>query len=69
MQANYINTPCAKKRGQIYFLGSEGEWSRIRQAVQRGQLTGSVSFVDEVAQKIKRRIELRGQGRPTKKQK
>jgi putative transposase len=47
----------------------EEEWSWIRQAVQRGQLTGSGSFVDEVAQKIKRRIELRGQGRPTKRQK
>jgi len=36
----------------------------IRGAVQRGQLTGSMRFVEEVATKIGKRIELRGQGRP-----
>ena len=47
----------------------EGEWDRIREAVQRGQLTGSKRFVDEVADKIRRRIEQRGRGRPRKKTK
>ncbi len=42
----------------------EGEWKRIREAVQRGQLTGSKKFIDEVEQRMKLRIEFRGQGRP-----
>lgn len=43
---------------------SDGESKMIREAVQRGQLTGSMRFVEEVATKIGKRIELRGQGRP-----
>ena len=42
----------------------QGEWDLIRQAIQRGQLTGSERFVEEVSEKISRRIEFRGQGRP-----
>lgn len=45
---------------------SEGELDQIRQSLQRGQLTGSKRFVDEIEQKIKKRIEFRGQGRPSK---
>ena len=45
---------------------AEGEWQLIRDAIQRGQLTGSERFVDEIAQKVGRRIERRGQGRPKK---
>ncbi len=48
---------------------SRGEWELIRQAVQRGQLTGSNQFVEEVFKKTARRVELRGQGRPKKKKK
>jgi putative transposase len=44
----------------------EGEWELIRQSLQRGQLTGSAQFVEEIAQKIERRVEFRGQGRPRK---
>ena len=44
----------------------EGEWSLIRQSLQRGQLTGSMRFVDEIEKKIARRVEFRGQGRPGK---
>lgn len=44
----------------------DGEWDLIRKAVQRGQLTGAVRFVEEVALKVGRRIEFRGQGRPSK---
>lgn len=36
----------------------------IRSAVQRNQLTGNRQFVDEVEQRLGRRIELRGRGRP-----
>jgi len=38
----------------------------IKHAVQRGQLTGGATFVDEIEKKLNRRIELRGQGRPEK---
>ena len=44
----------------------ETEWTLIRQAVQRGQLTGSTRFIVEVAIRIGIRIDLRGQGRPKK---
>ncbi|MBF0276199.1 MAG: transposase [SAR324 cluster bacterium] len=42
------------------------ELQRIRNAVQRGQLTGPARFVDEVEKKLKKRIESRGPGRPKK---
>jgi len=45
---------------------SEQEREAIRLAVQRGQLTGGVRFVDKVEKMFHRRIELRGQGRPRK---
>ena len=45
---------------------TEGEWQLIRDAIQRGQLTVSERFVDEIAQKVGRRIERRRQGRPKK---
>lgn len=44
----------------------DGEFEKIRQSLQRGQLTGSNRFIDEVEQKIERRKEFRGQGRPRK---
>ncbi len=42
----------------------DGEWALICEAVQRGQLTGTERFAEEVATIIGRRIERRGQGRP-----
>ena len=42
----------------------EGEWRLIRTAVQRGQLTGSGRFIDEVERILGRRIEHRKPGRP-----
>jgi len=42
----------------------EEEWRRIRQAIQRGQLTGTERFPEEVAAKIGKRIALRDQGKP-----
>jgi putative transposase len=61
----------AKKRAEKYrewVEGTipEGEWQLIRQSLQRGQLTRSKRFVDEIAQKIERWVESRGQGRPRK---
>lgn len=47
----------------------EGELEIIREAVQRGQLTGSSRFIEEVLKRIGRRIEFRGQGRPKKEEK
>ena len=43
-----------------------GEHQLIREALQRGQLTGTQRFVDEVETIIGRRIEHRGPGRPQK---
>ncbi|SEA84777.1 putative transposase [Desulfuromusa kysingii] len=45
---------------------SDQERETISRAVQRGQLTGGSSFVDEIERRLSRRIELRGQGRPRK---
>ncbi len=42
------------------------ELEQIRQAIQRGQLTGKRRFVEEVESKVGRRIEFRGPGRPSK---
>ncbi|MCK4790981.1 MAG: transposase [Desulfobacteraceae bacterium] len=42
----------------------EDEWKLIRDAVQRGQLTGNQGFVEEVEKKVGIRVELRGRGRP-----
>ncbi len=42
------------------------EWKLIREAVQRGQLTGPKKFADEVESRLKIRVELRGRGRPRK---
>ena len=44
----------------------EGEWSLIREAVQRGQLTGTGRFVDKVEEILGKRIEKRAPGRPSK---
>ena len=38
----------------------------IRTAVRRNQLTGNTRFVDEIEQRLGRRIERRGRGRPRK---
>ncbi len=64
----------AKKRAEKYREWVEGtipecEWQIIRQSLQRGQLTGSKRFVDEIERKIERRVEFRGQGRPRKERK
>lgn len=47
----------------------EGEWKLIREATQRGQLAGSGRFVDEISDKLDRRLETRGPGRPRKESK
>ncbi|RLJ21027.1 transposase [bacterium endosymbiont of Escarpia laminata] len=42
----------------------DGEWQKIREAAQRGQLTGNSVFVDQVETILGRRVEWRQQGRP-----
>jgi putative transposase len=42
------------------------EWARMRQVLQRGQLTGTDRFVEDIAATIGTRITRRGQGRPKK---
>jgi len=48
---------------------TEGEKPVILDAVQRGQLTGRNSYIDEIERKLARRVELREQGRPRKSKK
>jgi putative transposase len=43
---------------------SDEETRLIRDALQRGQLTGASRFVDEVERIVGQRIEQRGRGRP-----
>jgi putative transposase len=44
----------------------EGEWGLIREALQRGQPTGSARCTDQVEARVRRRSEHRGRGRPRK---
>lgn len=44
----------------------EGEWKTIREAIRRGQLTGTDRFIDEVETILGKRIEKRRPGRPRK---
>jgi hypothetical protein len=34
--------------------------------IQRGQLTGGETFMDEIESRLQRRVKLRGRGRPRK---
>lgn len=43
----------------------DGEWNLIRDAVQRGQLTGTGGFIDKVEAILGKRVENRPRGRPT----
>ena len=52
-------------QGFLHSAIPNGEWRLIREAVQRGQLTGADRFTDEVARILGRRMERRGQGRPS----
>jgi hypothetical protein len=44
--------------------GPRGDWALIREALQRGQLTGNARFIDEVAAILGQRIEHRKPRRP-----
>ncbi|MBI1920080.1 MAG: transposase [Geobacter sp.] len=44
----------------------EGELELLRQSIQHGGLTGGSRFVEEIAGRMGKRIELRGPGRPKK---
>ena len=56
----------AKYRDFVLSAIPHREWDLIRESIQRGQLTGSKRFVDQVEAMIGRRIERRKQGRPKK---
>jgi REP-associated tyrosine transposase len=56
--------PAKRYRDYIGDAIPGGEWELIREAVQRGQLTGNARFVNEVEQIIGKRIEHRRSGRP-----
>jgi putative transposase len=53
----------ARYREFLHSAIPDGEWALIREAVQRGQLTGSARFTDEVGAIVGKRIERRVQGR------
>ena len=44
----------------------DGEWEKIREAVQRGHLTGKHQLEEEVAEKLGVRVEMKKPGRPRK---
>ncbi len=54
----------AASRALVRSAIPEGEWRLIREALKRGQLTGSARFNDQVEAMVRRRIEHRGRGRP-----
>ena len=63
------DTPERRRIRYIEFIRestTSSEIELIRSALQRGQLTGSARFVDEIERVQGQRIELRGQGRPRK---
>lgn len=63
------SNPCERQERYASFVKqavSETEARLIREALQRGQLTGDSRFVDEVERVAGLRIERRGQGRPRK---
>jgi putative transposase len=53
---------CERYRAFVRAAIPEGEWDLIRQAVQRGQLTGDDRFVDEIEKITGRRIAFRKPG-------
>ncbi len=63
---NSDNERAARYRDFVRSAIPTGEWELIRDALQRGQLTGTRRFADEVEVIIGRRIEKRKQGRPRK---
>ncbi len=62
------NTPQRQERYRQFLHAAipDGEWGLIREAVQRGHLTGSGRFVDKVEEILGKRIEKRSPGRPSK---
>ena len=66
------NTPEKRAEGYKTWLRETipgNEWKLIREATQRGQLTADRKFEREISEKIGRRLESRGPGRPKKNRK
>ncbi|RJG12041.1 transposase [Pseudomonas cavernicola] len=68
----YLGLADTEKERRVSYMGfvtqaiPETELKLIREALQRGQLTGNAKFIEEVERVAGRRVELRGQGRPLK---
>ena len=61
------STPTERSQRYVEFIRQSipgGEIKLIKEAIQRGQLTGNTRFVDEVERIAGLRIEQRGRGRP-----
>ena len=54
----------ARYRDWVQASIPDDEWELIRAAAQRGQLTGGSRFQRLIEERVGRRIELRGRGRP-----
>ncbi len=59
---------CERYKAFVRAAIPEGEWDLIRQAAQRGQLTGDGRFIDEIEHITGRRIETRKPGNQPRKQ-
>ena len=59
----------AQRRAYVKFVGehvAEAEFTLIRNAVKRNQLTGTDNFVDQIERRTGIRVEFRGRGKPRK---
>jgi putative transposase len=66
LRGNSADERAMRYRESVRSAIPAGEWELVREALQRGQLTGIKRFSDEVEAIIGRRIENRKQGRPRK---
>lgn len=67
--AGLAPTLSARRRAYAKYVGAhvaDAEFTLIRNAVRRNQLTGGNRFVDEIERRTGIRVESRGQGRPGK---
>lgn len=63
------NSASQREKNYAAWLGEtvpDSELQRIREGVQRGQLIANASFAQALSDKLGRRLELRGPGRPRK---
>ena len=65
-EADFRYERATRYRAFVHSAIPVGEWALIREALQRGQVTGTKRFLSEIEAIIGQRIESRKQGRPRK---